>query len=95
MRQYRLSNDAKDDLRRIYEYGYQQFGEQQADRYYYAFFSLFEKLTKNPYVYPSVDQIRTGYRRAPCGENSIYYRVTETHIEILAILGGQDVEQWL
>ena len=92
MRQYRLSNDAKDDLRRIYQYGYQQFGEQQADRYYFGFFSQFEKIAKNPYAHPSVDQIRAGYRRAACGEDSIYYRVSESHVEIMAILGGQDVE---
>lgn len=31
MGSYKLTEDAKDDLRRIYEYGVKKFGEAQAD----------------------------------------------------------------
>jgi len=56
---------------------------------------MFEKLAANPYSYQSVDQICTGYRRAVCGSGSIYYKITETDVEIMAILGGQDTDEWL
>jgi toxin ParE1/3/4 len=42
MYEVRLSNLAKEDLRRIYYYGAEHFGQQQADHYFYAFFSMFE-----------------------------------------------------
>ncbi|WP_031289372.1 type II toxin-antitoxin system RelE/ParE family toxin [Pseudoalteromonas agarivorans] len=93
MRTFKLSNDGKKDLRPIYQYGYQVFSQQQADNYFYSFFSMFEKLPANSYSYQSVDHIRTGYRRAVCGSDSIYYRVTEIGIEIMAILGGQDTDE--
>jgi toxin ParE1/3/4 len=95
MRSYRISNDAKEDLRRIYAYGYNEFGEEQADKYYFFFFEVFEKLAENPLSYQSVDYLRPNYRRAICGTDSIYYRVGDSYIEIMAILGGQDTEQWL
>ena len=95
MRNYRISNQAKNDLRRIYTYGVKEFGEQLADKYYYDFFDLFEKLTKTPYFYQSVDYLRAGYRRAICGSDTVYYRVNESYVEIMAVLGGQDTDRWL
>ena len=95
MRTFKLSNDAKEDLRRIYQYDCHAFSQQRADNYFYSFFSMFEKLAANLYSYQSVDHIRTGYRRAVCGADSIYYRITQTDVEIMAILGGQDTEEWL
>jgi toxin ParE1/3/4 len=35
MRNYKLSSEAKEDLRRIYKYGYQNFGEATADSIFY------------------------------------------------------------
>ncbi|WP_231702416.1 type II toxin-antitoxin system RelE/ParE family toxin [Rheinheimera lutimaris] len=51
MYKVRLSNLAKEDLRRIYYYGVQHFGQQQADSYFYTFFSMFEQIAKNPLLY--------------------------------------------
>jgi toxin ParE1/3/4 len=35
MAEYRLSNEAKNDLIRIHQYGVEKFGEIQADNYFY------------------------------------------------------------
>ena len=40
---YILSASAKEDLKRIYAYGLAEFGEQQADKYFYDFFDMFQK----------------------------------------------------
>ena len=85
---YMLSADAKEDLKRIYAYGLAELGEQQADKYFHDFFSVFDKIAASPYVYQSVDHIRAGYRRCTCGSDSIYYRVDGSTVEIMAILGG-------
>ena len=72
MGNYRLSEEAKDDLIRIHQYGMQQFGETQADNYFLAFFEQFEVIAKQPFLYQSVDFIRKGYRRCVCGVDSIF-----------------------
>jgi len=64
MANYRISEDAKADLRRIYRRGVREYGEAQADQYYDAFFDRFEQLAKRPYLYQAVDDIRDGNRRS-------------------------------
>ena len=95
MANYRISETAKADLRRIYRRGVRQHGESQADRYYDAFFERFELLAEQPYLYQAVDDIREGYRRSVCGVDSIYYRVDGDTVEIMSIIGQQDLEDWL
>ena len=95
MANYRISEDAKADLRRIYRRGVREFGEAQADQYYDAFFDRFEHLAMRPYSYQAVDDIRPGYRRCVCGVDSIYYRIDGDTAEIIAILGQQDVDEWI
>ena len=50
MANYRISEDAKADLRRIYRRGVREYGEAQADQYYDAFFDRFERLAMRPYL---------------------------------------------
>jgi len=95
MGRYKLSNDAEADLIRIHQRGVRQFGEAQADLYFRKFFRRFEELAYNPLLYPAVDNIRAGYRRSVCGVDSIYYRINGQDVEIMRILGRQDVEDSL
>jgi toxin ParE1/3/4 len=92
MSKYRLTDEAKEDLRRIYEYGYEELGEEQADEYFYSFFEAFLKISESPLIYQSVDNIRLGYRRCPHRFVVIYYRLNQSTIEIMAIIGGQDTD---
>ncbi len=91
MANYRLSNEAKDDLIRIHHYGVKRFGEKQADNYFNTFFDYFEIIAKNPLSFQSVDFIKKGYRRCPCGADNIYYRIVNDIVEIMAIIGRQDI----
>lgn len=95
MNNYKLSENAKEDLKRIYFYGFENFGEQEADLYYDAFFDAFERIASNPRIYPMIDNIRKGYHRCPCGSDSIYYRIKNDVVEIMSIIGGQDTDVWL
>ena len=87
---YRISSEAKEDLRRIYMRGLNEFGEAKADEYFHSLFNKFDEIAKNPLMYQSVDEIRPGYRRAVCGSESIYYRIGPGAVEIMAIIGRQD-----
>ncbi len=83
------------DLKRIWNYGLERWGVEAADRYHAAFFRHFEQLAAQPLLYPAVDDIRDGYGRSMCGRDSVYYRVKANTIEIMAIIGRQDLEKWL
>ena len=95
MAKYRLSNEAKVDLIRIHHYGVEKFGITQADRYFDTFFEYFEIIAQRPNSFESVDHIKKGYRRCVCGSDSIYYRLNSDIVEIMAIIGRQDVNNIL
>ena len=95
MTNYKLSNVAKEDLIRIHQYGAINFGVKQADKYFDTFFDYFELIAERPYSFESVDFIKSGYRRCVCGSDSIFYRVQNNTVEIMAIIGRQDTVQIL
>ena len=92
---YRLSNAAKEDLIRIHQFGVEKFGIIQADKYFNSFFDYFEIISQRPLSFESVDYIKEGYRRCPCGSDTIYYRINDNKVEIMAIVGMQDLENLL
>jgi toxin ParE1/3/4 len=95
MAEYRLSNSAKDDLIRIHHFGIEKFGILQADKYFDSFFDYFENIAQRPFSFESVDYIKKGYRRCPCGSDTIYFRIDNNRVEIMAIVGMQDLKSLL
>ena len=91
MPKYKLSNVAKEDLIRIHHYGVKKFGIDQADKYFDSFFEYFEIVVQRPFSFESVDFIQKGYRRCVCGSDSIYYKTNNGIVEIMAIIGRQDL----
>ncbi|SDG85359.1 type II toxin-antitoxin system RelE/ParE family toxin [Psychroflexus sediminis] len=95
MANYKLSRVAKDDLIRIHQFGVRKFGLTQADKYFDSFFEYFEIISKHPFSFESVDFIKKGYRRCVCGSDSIYYRINNDTVEIMTIIGKQDLSNIL
>ena len=95
MASYRLSPNADADLKRIWFFGLEKWGATKADEYLIAMFQRFSILAENPYQSPKVDEVRYGYRRSVFGSDSIYFRLTEDYIEIMAIIGSQDLDKWV
>jgi len=95
MTNYKLSNDAKEDLIRIHHYGVKKFGIVQADMYFDSFFKYFDIIAQRPYSFESVDFIKEGYRRCVCGSDSIFYKINKNLVEIIAIIGRQDLNNIL
>jgi len=95
MAKYRLSNETKNDLIRIHQYGVKKFGMTQADRYFDSFFKYFDIIAEQPFSFESVDYIKKGYRRCVCGVDSIYYKINGNVVEIMAIVGRQDLNKKL
>ncbi len=92
MAEYRLSNAAKEDLIRIHHFGVKKFGIAQSDKYFDAFFDYFETIAERPFAFESVDFIKAGYRKCPCGSDTIYYRINDNMVEIMAIVRMQDLQ---
>ena len=90
MPNYKISNLAKEDLIRIHK-----FGMIQADKYFDSFFKNFEIIAENPFYFESVDYVKTGYRRCISGTDSIYYKVNGNIVEIMTIIGRQDLKNIL
>ncbi|GAA4327695.1 hypothetical protein GCM10023115_38480 [Pontixanthobacter gangjinensis] len=91
MSKYKLSNVAKEDLIRIHQFGVKRFGETQADKYFETFFEYFDLIAKQPFTFEAVDFIKPRYRRCVCGSDSIYYRIENNIVEIMTIIGKQDL----
>jgi toxin ParE1/3/4 len=95
MAEYKLSNTAKEDLIRIHQYGIVKFGQNQADKYLDKFFEYFDIIAYRPSAFESVDFIKSGYRRCVCGADSIFYRIENDIVEIMAIIGRQNLNRIL
>ncbi len=95
MAKYKLTNEAKADLIRIHQYGVEQFGMTQADKYFETFFEYFDLIAEHPFSFESVNEIKEGYRRCVCGVDSIYYKINGNMVEIMAIVGRQDLNEKL
>ena len=81
---------------RIHHYGVEKFGITQADKYFDPFFEYFDIIAKRPFSFESVDYIKKGYRQwCVCGVDSIYYIIENGKVEIMAIIGRQDLNRIL
>ncbi|MDG3584180.1 type II toxin-antitoxin system RelE/ParE family toxin [Galbibacter pacificus] len=95
MAKYKLTNEAKNDLIRIHHYGVEKFGMTQADKYFESFFEYFDIIAERPFSFESVDYIKKRYRRCVCRIDSIYYKINGNFVEIMAIVGRQDLNEKL
>lgn len=95
MTKYKLSNEAKNDLIRIHQYGTKTFGITQADKYFNSFFEYFDLIAQSPYSFQSVNFIKEGYRLGVCGSESIYFKINKDIVEIMTIVGRQDLKNSL
>ena len=95
MAKYRLSNEAKNDLIRIHHYGVEKFGMTQADKYFESFFEYFDIIAERPYSFELVEYIKNEYRRCVCGSDSIYFKINKDMVDIMAIVGRQNLNEKL
>jgi toxin ParE1/3/4 len=89
MANYQLSEEAKEDLFRIYQYGVAQFGETQAEKYFRMLHACFRKIAKFPTMFPITIKRDKELRFCVCGVDTIYYRFEENEVFIITIIGRQ------
>jgi toxin ParE1/3/4 len=87
MAKYNLTNKALEDLSKIWDYTYEVWSENQADKYYFELLEDCKLLTENQNlgkIYTEVDKDVFGYTS---GQHVIFYRImSENEIEITRFL---------
>lgn len=95
MTNYSLSKKAEEDLRNIYKYGLLNFGEHQADRYYFGLIQQLETIAASPLLFPAAIEIHPEARKCVYGVNTIYYKNTSKHVHIMTIIRRQNIHDWI
>ena len=91
----KFNDAALEDIGRITEYGYDQFGEKAARDYLAGLKAKCYAIADAPLQHQSVDELRSGYRRGVYKAHAIYFRVTEDAVEIMRILHSEDPKKQL
>ena len=82
MGRYKLSNEAKTTLEKIYQYSLENFGEKKADQYFLSLHSTFKLLANNP----KIGRVFYAYRRHEHAQHICFYKETGYGILVLHIL---------
>lgn len=93
MRRYRFTKQARADLHDIFLYGYEQFGETQAEAYAAGLAHVFQLLADNPQMGRKAEAIAAGVRRHEYGSHVILYETAPDGILVLAIIHGRSVHR--
>ena len=81
-----LSEIAVNDLEEIWLYTFHTWSLEQADRYHALIFNEIEYLSRYPKSGKRKDHLRTGYWSSKVKSHIIFYRLTESEIEVMRVL---------
>ncbi len=88
MSKYILSSQAELDLENLYDFGYFQFGSNQADKYLTEIEDLFYLIAQKPHIGRERNAVLIGLRSFAHQAHVIFYRTQKNNIEIIRILHG-------
>ena len=87
MAKYKLTNKAVDDLSIIWDYTYEVWSENQADKYYLELLEDCLVLSENQNLGKSYEEINSNIFGFKSGQHIIFYRIlNENEIEIIRFL---------
>lgn len=87
---FRLTETAADHLQKILEFGFEQFGTNQALGYQDALIKIFELLGQNPLMGRPAEA-KSGLRRHEHRRHVIFYRPNDDGVLIVAIYDNRSV----
>jgi toxin ParE1/3/4 len=90
MARYELTKKAVEDLSNIWNYSFENWSENQADKYYLLLIESFKEIASNPNIGKSFSEIYDGLRGLRVGRHIVFFREeNENIIEITRILHEQ------
>ncbi|MFL9835757.1 type II toxin-antitoxin system RelE/ParE family toxin [Chryseobacterium terrae] len=85
---YILSEIADKDLEDIFDYTFDEFGFDQAEKYLLEIEEIFQALIKNPELGKARNEIKQGLYSFPKDNHVIFYRILGDYIRIVRVLHG-------
>ncbi len=86
MPEIRIRPRAKHDLKAIWRYSFEHWGEAQADLYLRQLDAAIQSLREFPDIGEPSDHIRAGYRKLHVNRHLVFYRRIDQRIEIVRVL---------
>jgi len=84
---YRISFKAQTDLIGIWEFTFENWSIEQADRYYQLIIDKFEEICQKPDIGKKYESIRKGYWGVNIKSHIIFYRIHDQEmIDVIRIL---------
>ena len=92
---YILSEIADKDLEGIFDYTFDEFGFDQAEKYLLEIEEIFQNLIANPQIGKKRDEIKQDLYSFPKDNHIIFYRILDNHIRIVRVLhGSRDIPKY-
>ena len=92
---YILSEIADKDLEDIFDYTFDEFGYDQAEKDLLEIEEIFQNLIANPQIGKKRDEIKQGLYSFPKDNHIIFYRILDNHIRIVRVLhGSRDISKY-
>ena len=89
MANYRLTPAAKSDLLEIWNYTFNIWGENQAEKYLLGIEKILDQLADNSGLGKWRPEINQDYYSFPCNKHIIFYIKSDGAIDIIGILHGK------
>jgi toxin ParE1/3/4 len=87
MAEYKLTNKAVEDLAKIWEYSFEAWSENQADKYHEMLISNCQEIADNSNLGKTYDRINESLLGMKANRHIIFYRtVNENYVEITRVL---------
>jgi toxin ParE1/3/4 len=82
----RLFPKAKLDLSGIWDYTYQEWGLEQAEKYMQTLWQSMQGLIVDPSTSVDIGYVRKGYRKTRTGSHVIFFKLADDGINVVRIL---------
>ena len=86
MSQVVLSPKAKTDLSRIWDYTFEEWGVDQADKYVRELWAAIQEQANDHTTSADISDVRPGYRKFRSGSHVIFFKLTGEGIDVIRIL---------
>ncbi len=83
---YEITQKARNDLIGIWEYTYENWSHQQADKYYEILIEKIEEITSRPHIGKNYERIKVGLRGVKVKSHIVFYRIENDTVEIIRVL---------
>ena len=89
MRDVVIRPRAREDLKGIWRYSFNEWGEVQADKYLAEIEAGIAKLKHNPKLGRPRETLRAGYRSLQVSQHIVFYVLTPSLIRVIRVLHAQ------